>query len=173
MAVIGRVLERQPTLKAIVAQQRFSFQGPPLWFFRNLNTFLTSYAGADGIKTGYETRAGRCLAASATRDGRQVIAVVMNSGNYVADSTVLIDYGFAILAAQPTPLAAPPRPRGLVARALQDASLVPGAVLARAAYRSALRADLVGSSAEPWKGPPSGSVLERLTAGNAALAAGS
>ena len=39
--------------------------------FRNINPLLTTYAGADGIKTGYETRAGHCIAASATRNGRR------------------------------------------------------------------------------------------------------
>ena len=97
-AVIGRALLRQPLLRSIVATPRHTFAGPPLWGFRNLNPLMGSYPGIDGIKTGYETRAGRCLAASATRDGRQVIAVVLNSPNYAAEAAALLDWGFAELA---------------------------------------------------------------------------
>jgi serine-type D-Ala-D-Ala carboxypeptidase (penicillin-binding protein 5/6) len=97
LAIIGRELLEQPLLKSIVATPRHLYSGPPLWAFRNINPLLTTYAGADGIKTGYETRAGHCIAASATRDGRQVIAVVLNSPRYTVESAALLDWGFAEL----------------------------------------------------------------------------
>ncbi len=37
------------------------------------------YAGADGFKTGTTTKAGKCFAATAQRNGNRVISVVMNS----------------------------------------------------------------------------------------------
>jgi serine-type D-Ala-D-Ala carboxypeptidase (penicillin-binding protein 5/6) len=97
-AIIGRALLRQPLLRTIVATPRRTFAGPPLWAFRNINPLMGSYPGVDGIKTGYETRAGHCLAASATRDGHQVIAVVLNSPNYAAEAAMLLDWGFDELA---------------------------------------------------------------------------
>jgi D-alanyl-D-alanine carboxypeptidase (penicillin-binding protein 5/6) len=61
----------------------------------NTNRLLWSLAGADGVKTGTTTRAGHCLAASATRDGLQFIAVVLRSGARFHDASALLEYGFA------------------------------------------------------------------------------
>jgi Holliday junction resolvase-like predicted endonuclease len=70
MAIIGRTLMRHPVLARIVAQERHRVERPPLWAFHNTNPILGTVPGADGIKTGFEDRAGRCLAATAVRDGR-------------------------------------------------------------------------------------------------------
>jgi D-alanyl-D-alanine carboxypeptidase len=94
LAVIGRALLRHPVLREMVGEQRYEFEGPPRWVFRNTNPLLGSYPGLDGIKTGYETRAGRCLAASASRDGRQVIVVLLNSARPASEAATLLDYGF-------------------------------------------------------------------------------
>lgn len=59
------------------------------------NRLLWSLAGADGVKTGTTSRAGHCLAASATRDGLQFIAVVLRSGARFHDASALLEYGFA------------------------------------------------------------------------------
>lgn len=60
----------------------------------NTNRLLWSFAGADGVKTGTTSEAGHCLVASATRDGRQLIAVVLRSGDRWRDAATLLDYGF-------------------------------------------------------------------------------
>jgi D-alanyl-D-alanine carboxypeptidase len=164
MAIIGRVMMRVPLLRSIVAEQRHDYQGPPLWAFRNINRFLYSYAGADGIKTGYETRAGRCLAASATRDGRQVIAVVLNSDDYVADSAALIDYGFRRLQ-EPVAVRMPSGPpaAGRVDRLLRLGS--GGATLRgdeRSRLRGAVKPDLSSLDRDPVMQSGSSSPFERL-----------
>ena len=46
-----------------------------------VNSILGSYAGADGFKTGFTCGSGYNLVASATRDGRRVIGVVLGSSN--------------------------------------------------------------------------------------------
>src|SRR5690606_35675814 len=43
---------------------------------------------------GYTKAAGRCLVSSATRNGMQLIAVVLNDGNWFNDCYTLLDYGF-------------------------------------------------------------------------------
>ncbi len=58
-------------------------------------TFLESYPGAIGIKTGYTDRAGDCLMAAATRGGRTMLAVVMNGYNPTATAIDLLNEGFA------------------------------------------------------------------------------
>lgn len=60
----------------------------------NHNQFLSTYEGADGVKTGYTAKSGNCLVASATRDGMRLISVVLNSTDHYGDTTTLMDYGF-------------------------------------------------------------------------------
>jgi D-alanyl-D-alanine carboxypeptidase (penicillin-binding protein 5/6) len=60
----------------------------------NTNRLLWGLEGADGVKTGTTNEAGHCLVASATRDGKQLIAVVLNSGNRWGDCGRLLEYGF-------------------------------------------------------------------------------
>ena len=61
----------------------------------NKNKILSTYEGGDGVKTGYTKKAGRCLVASATRDGMNVIAVVLNCGPMFEDCRHLLDGAFA------------------------------------------------------------------------------
>jgi serine-type D-Ala-D-Ala carboxypeptidase (penicillin-binding protein 5/6) len=53
------------------------------------------YQGATGMKTAFTDDAGPCMVATATRGGRHLVAVVMNSDNFFVDATRLLDYGFA------------------------------------------------------------------------------
>ncbi len=54
------------------------------------------YEYADGFKTGFTNQAGRCVAATATKDGVELIAIVMNSTDPERwiDAEVLFEYGF-------------------------------------------------------------------------------
>ncbi|HEX3033207.1 MAG TPA: D-alanyl-D-alanine carboxypeptidase family protein, partial [Bacillota bacterium] len=62
---------------------------------RNRNKLLTSYPGANGVKTGFTDRAGRCLVSSARRGELQLIAVVMDSPDIFKESASLLDWGYA------------------------------------------------------------------------------
>lgn len=62
---------------------------------RNHNKLLKKYPFADGIKTGYTRRAGKCLAASATKNGMRLIAVVLDSTDMYQDAINLFEYGFS------------------------------------------------------------------------------
>lgn len=63
-------------------------------YLRNKNKMLWQYEGGDGVKTGFTNKAGRCLVASATRDGHRLISVVLNSGPMWEDSQKILDYSF-------------------------------------------------------------------------------
>ncbi|MBE3555929.1 MAG: D-alanyl-D-alanine carboxypeptidase [Firmicutes bacterium] len=67
----------------------------------NENKMLRLYPGADGIKTGYTRKAGRCLATSASRDGFRIICVVLNDPNDWEDTRHLLDYGYATFTRTP------------------------------------------------------------------------
>src|SRR5207249_10756884 len=54
-----------------------------------------AYRGANGVKTGYTSASGWCLVASATRHGRTLIAVVLDSPNIYGDARTLLNLGFS------------------------------------------------------------------------------
>ncbi len=62
--------------------------------FQNKNKLLTHLDGADGVKTGFTKKAGRCLVSSCTRDGMTLICVVLNCGPMWEESERLLEYGF-------------------------------------------------------------------------------
>jgi D-alanyl-D-alanine carboxypeptidase (penicillin-binding protein 5/6) len=62
---------------------------------RNTNRLLREgFPGIDGVKTGSTPRAGDCLIASASRNGRRLIAVVLHSNNRYTDAANILNYGF-------------------------------------------------------------------------------
>jgi D-alanyl-D-alanine carboxypeptidase (penicillin-binding protein 5/6) len=61
----------------------------------NLNQLIRTYAGATGLKTGWTGRAGGCLIATATRNGRHLLVVLMGSPSIFNEAASLLDYGFA------------------------------------------------------------------------------
>ena len=72
----------------------------------NTNKLLKGYNGITGLKTGTTSGAGVCISASATRDGLDLIAVVLgslSSSERFTAATTLLDYGFAAYAAVPLP----------------------------------------------------------------------
>lgn len=89
-----------PQYYSYYQQQQFVFGNRVM---PNHNHLLRTMPGVDGIKTGYTNAAGFTLAASAVRDGRRLIAVVLGGPTRVArDSNVesLLSAGFAVMAAR-------------------------------------------------------------------------
>ncbi len=75
LSTLARALYRGfPKEYAWFSTEEFTFRGVT---YANHNHLMSSYAGMDGIKTGYIRASGFNLAASAVRDGRRLIAVVM------------------------------------------------------------------------------------------------
>ena len=65
--------------------------------YHNTNEMLRGYWGADGVKTGYTGKAGRCLVTSATRNNWRVLSVVLGSDSRnqrASDSTKILNYVF-------------------------------------------------------------------------------
>jgi D-alanyl-D-alanine carboxypeptidase len=63
--------------------------------YLNNNYLLHAYHGANGVKTGYTHASGWCLVATATRHGRKLIAVVLDSPNIYGDARRLLNLGFS------------------------------------------------------------------------------
>jgi D-alanyl-D-alanine carboxypeptidase len=98
MATLARALMRDhPRFYRYFSTGQFYFRGR---VYRNHNHLLESYAGADGIKTGYIRTSGYNLVASARRNGRRIIGVVFGGNTAKQRDThmhSLLDYGFAQL----------------------------------------------------------------------------
>ena len=62
--------------------------------FYNKNKLLTTFDGANGVKTGYTTSSGKCFVGAARRDGMQLISVALNRGDMWEISKSLLQYGF-------------------------------------------------------------------------------
>ena len=95
IATLGQALWRDfPQYYPYFSRDRFAYRGRVI---ANHNNLLRSYAGADGIKTGYIRAVGYNLAASAMRNGRRIVAVVLGgktAGQRNVRMTALLDRGF-------------------------------------------------------------------------------
>ncbi len=60
----------------------------------NKNKLLKMFDGANGVKTGFTKKSGRCLVGSAKKDGMQLISVVLNYNDMWNDTMRLLSYGF-------------------------------------------------------------------------------
>ena len=63
-------------------------------YLENLNSMVSTYAGATGIKPGNTGQAGNCLVASATRNGVNLIGVLLNTPGRNTNMAILFDLGF-------------------------------------------------------------------------------
>ncbi len=73
----------------------------PFWLV-NTNKLLKYYEGLDGLKTGFTTKAGYNLTATAERNGVRLVSTVMHLDTIAhrsQDTTRLLDYGFSKLKA--------------------------------------------------------------------------
>ncbi|MCL2356000.1 MAG: stalk domain-containing protein [Defluviitaleaceae bacterium] len=101
MAVLVReFIARYPDILRITAMPSVTFNGHT---YGNTNQLVHSpvFPGADGFKTGSLRQAGWGHSVTAERDGRRVIAVVMNTPNNAArqqQSRRLLEFGFEEIA---------------------------------------------------------------------------
>ncbi len=98
IAILSRAVMRDyPQYYAYFGQKQFVFNGQSL---KNHNGLLGKMPGVDGLKTGFTAASGFNLAASAVRDNRRLIAVVLGGNSTAArDNHVedLLDTGFDVL----------------------------------------------------------------------------
>jgi serine-type D-Ala-D-Ala carboxypeptidase (penicillin-binding protein 5/6) len=98
LAALARYALRDPRFRSIVAtKHKRVWWRPPTRakLYENHNKLLWRYPGADGVKTGWTTKAGPCLVASAHRHGIGLISVVLDSPDLYGDTIKLLNYGFA------------------------------------------------------------------------------
>ena len=98
LALITSDAMNNATFREIVSAKKFDipaseYTAARTWY--NKNKMLNMYDGANGVKTGYTTKAGRCLVSAAERDGMQLVCVVLNHYNMWQDSMAYMDKAFS------------------------------------------------------------------------------
>ena len=99
-AIVARQALENPVFASIVRTRVRRVSWPPPTYAKewvNHNKMLWTYEGTYGVKTGYTTLAGGCLAVAVRRGEHSVIAVVLGSDNIWADMPRLVDEAFARL----------------------------------------------------------------------------
>jgi serine-type D-Ala-D-Ala carboxypeptidase (penicillin-binding protein 5/6) len=148
LAVIGRAALRDPQIASLASTPIVKFTDPEGHAHRllNHNKLLGRYEGANGLKTGYTKAAGNTLVASATRDGRTMLVVVLDAPDLYGPVQDLLDKGFA------TPTAAETGPT-LTVNALRNpstTSTVPATTPASLAAARTAGSASVGRDAREW-----------------------
>ena len=95
LATIARAALADRDLRPLLALRETS--APVVGPRDNRNQLLGTYDGATGVKTGFTLAAGNSLIASAQRDGRELVAVVLDAGDdpaRFAQAARLLDLGF-------------------------------------------------------------------------------
>ncbi len=161
LAIIARTALAIPDIRQIVDLPEYRFTAPDgvVHVIRNVDRGLELYPGAIGIKTGYTKAAGNTFMAAATRDGRTMVAVVLQSPDIYRSATALLDLGFA------TPVTRESRVDHLPAISTQvpapTATTTPSSGTRNAPAvspplgRTARDSSTAGSATSSWPWPPS------------------
>ncbi len=94
LAMIASKAMENETFAQIVSAKYAKVDGEEVRMWKNKNKILWQYEGGNGVKTGYTKTSGRCLVASAKRNGMQVVSVVLNHGDMWNDAQNLMNYAF-------------------------------------------------------------------------------
>lgn len=99
LATLAEYAMHKPLFRQIVGTRALRIPAP--WGTRLIQTsnkLLDSFAGADGVKTGWTDGAGYCLVASARRDDVELVAVVLGTrreNDRFTQAAKLLEWGFA------------------------------------------------------------------------------
>ncbi|HEY1832791.1 MAG TPA: D-alanyl-D-alanine carboxypeptidase family protein [Solirubrobacteraceae bacterium] len=98
LAMLAHVDSEQPRIKRVVSTYAailpFPIKGGKLYLYNNNPLLIYHYPGTTGMKTGFTESAGRCLVATAERDGVKLGVVLLNSSAPGTQAKQLLDRGF-------------------------------------------------------------------------------
>jgi serine-type D-Ala-D-Ala carboxypeptidase (penicillin-binding protein 5/6) len=102
---LGLAAMRYPAFRSIVDLRFYHLPKGPghhQYWWDNTDDLIGTYPGAVGIKTGYTDDAGHCLLFEATRNGRTLIGVVLDSpatgpAAGAQDAARMLNWGFGLL----------------------------------------------------------------------------
>ena len=85
--IIGTVSIPSMKIKTVNGNRTFNL--------KNKNEIIGNYEGAQGVKTGFTSKAGKCLVAFAKRDKADVLLVLLNAPNRWLIAVEMMDRAFA------------------------------------------------------------------------------
>lgn len=94
LALITKYALRNDTFRKIVSSESYVTEGEKRRYFSNHNRLLKSFDGAIGVKTGYTSKAGRCLVSAASRNGEEYIAVTLHDSLDWQDHKDMLAFAF-------------------------------------------------------------------------------
>ncbi|GAB4120042.1 MAG: hypothetical protein Fur0026_10780 [Sideroxydans sp.] len=98
LSLLAHHIIRQPDLLQLtsrIEQDIQSVDGTRTIRFENKNALVGRYRGAFGLKTGYTSRAGKCLIAYAKRGDTTVLLVLLHGNDRWWDAVDILDVAFA------------------------------------------------------------------------------
>lgn len=96
LALITTKALQNETFKEIVSTKNIKISGGETGtrYLVNKNRLLNSLEGCIGVKTGFTSKAGRCLVSAVERDGMTIVCVVLNCGPMFEESANLLNSAF-------------------------------------------------------------------------------
>ncbi len=96
LAKLSEVAMRNATFRNLVKAEReiiTPVSGYRAYVLRNTNRLLGRIPGVEGVKTGFTSKAGRCLIAKVSQNGTDLLLVILNSNRRWTTAKSLINYG--------------------------------------------------------------------------------
>jgi len=99
LAALSVIALDQPIFRQLVREERAIItpvNGHHAYVLHNTNRLLGRIPGVEGIKTGFTSKAGRCLIAKVSQNGSDLLLVILNSKRRWNTATNLITYGLQV-----------------------------------------------------------------------------
>ena len=99
LAKLSEVAMRNAVFRELVKEEReiiTPVSGYRAYILHNTNRLLGRIPGVEGVKTGFTSKAGRCLIAKVSHNGSDLLLVILNSNRRWNTAKSLIDYGFRL-----------------------------------------------------------------------------
>lgn len=99
LAKLSEVAMRNAVFRGLVKEEReiiTPISGYRAYVLHNTNRLLGRIPGVEGVKTGFTSKAGRCLIAKVSQNGSDLLLVILNSNRRWNTAKSLIDYGFRL-----------------------------------------------------------------------------
>jgi serine-type D-Ala-D-Ala carboxypeptidase (penicillin-binding protein 5/6) len=96
LAALSVIALQQPIFRNLVKEERamiMPVNGTHAYILHTTNRLLGRIPGVEGIKTGFTSKAGRCLIAKVSQNGSDLLLVILNSSRRWNTATSLISYG--------------------------------------------------------------------------------
>ena len=99
LAKLSEVAMQNPVFRELVREERdliMPVSGHRPYLLHNTNRLLGRIPGVEGVKTGFTSKAGRCLIAKVSQNGSDLLLVIMNSNRRWIMAKSLINYGLRV-----------------------------------------------------------------------------